>query len=154
MLNSFSGLSDKTSMPEPPHLQSSKSTTNTSTHTVNTNTVNTTIVHPQRTQKQVGQVSDDTRDPMLVTLEKYLLQNLRASDVMTGEDGILLFNINQVAYIMEGSATNKQQNSTRSRLKDAVPSLQVVTRKCPRSGRGKSKIRVCTCSTLTKWHIW
>ncbi len=80
---------------------------------------------------------------MLVTLEKYLLQNLRASDVVTGEDGVLLFNVNQVSYIVEGSATNEQQRSTRSRLKDAVPSLQVVTRTCTRSGKGEFSMLKC-----------
>jgi hypothetical protein len=135
-----------TSFAEPPHLQSSKSTTNTSTHTVNTNTtnttnaVNTTIIHPHNTQKHTGQVCDDTGDPFLVALEKHLLERLDAHDVVTGEDGVLLFNVNQVAYIMEESYTDKQQNSTRSRLKYAKPPLETVPTKCAHLGKGESLV--------------
>jgi hypothetical protein len=140
------GRARATSFAEPPRLQSSKSTTNTSTHTVNTNTtnttnaVNTTIIHPHNTQKHTGQVCDDTGDPFLVALEKHLLERLDAHDVVTGEDGVLLFNVNQVAYIMEESYTDKQQNSTRSRLKYAKPPLETVPTKCAHLGKGESLV--------------
>ena len=142
------------SMPEPPHLQSSKSTTNTSTHTVNTNTTNTTntintvntvntnttsttIIHPQHVQKQAGQVSDDRRDPSLVALEKHLLEQLDTRDIVTGKDGVLLFNVNQVAYIVEQSNTPAKEYKARQHIVDANPPLKIVPTRCAHLGKGE-----------------
>jgi hypothetical protein len=143
----------KHSMPEPPHLESSKSNTNTLTHTVNTNTTNTTnttIIYPHHTQKQTGQVSDDTGDPFLVALEKYLLELLDAHDVVIGEDGVLLFNVNQVAYIVEEKYTNEDQNSTRRRIKEAKPPLETVPTRCAHLGKGESFILKCISNIILR----
>jgi hypothetical protein len=80
------------------------------------------------------QVNESYRDPQLRAFEQYLLRNMRQTDVTTDHEGIYLFNVNQVAYIVEGSTTNEQQTCTRSRLKKAMPSLQSLSRKCPHSG--------------------
>jgi hypothetical protein len=73
---------------------------------------------------------------MLVTLEKYLLQNLRASDVVTGEDGVLLFNVNQVSYIVEGSVTKAEQKDSKKKIKDTTALMSMRT--CVRTGNCKS----------------
>jgi hypothetical protein len=77
------------------------------------------------------------RDPMLTAFENYLLQNMRASDVVSDEEGILLFNVNQVAYLMEKSVTKDQQKTTKKRIKDAMNSAGAVTRRCSRTGNGE-----------------
>jgi hypothetical protein len=100
------------------------------------NATNTTIIHPQHIQEQIGHVSYDRRDLMLVTLEKYLLQNLRASDVVTGEDGVLLFNVNQVSYIVEGSVTKAEQKDSKKKIKDTTALMSMRT--CVRTGNCKS----------------
>jgi hypothetical protein len=129
------GRARATSFAEPPHLQSSKSTTNTSTHTTNTNTTNTTntintvnttnttIIHPQHIQKQIGQVSDDRR-PQLIDrmpqvinqLERDLTTGLKEKDISLDEGGVYLFNLNQTAYIIEGSKTPDEKRSVRDKV--------------------------------------
>ena len=84
------------------------------------------------------QAMTNERDPMLEAFEKYLLKSFedRVFCVAQDSEGILLFNVNQVAYLVEGSATHEQQNSTRSRLKNAYPSITTTHLKCPRLGKG------------------
>ena len=101
---------------------------------------NATVDHPSSSSApRTGlQVNESYRDPQLRAFEQYLLSNLRQKDVTTDHEGVYLFNVNQVAYIVEGSTTNEQQTCTRSRLKKAMPSLQSVSRKCPHSGKGEA----------------
>ena len=80
------------------------------------------------------------RDPMLEAFEAHLLKNLRETDVAKDEDGIYLFNVNQVAYLVEGSNTEEKQKTTRNRIKDTVKSLNTKKMRCKRSGQGKHAI--------------
>ncbi len=72
--------------------------------------------HPSGGVAMVAALGNNGRDPMLSAFENYLLKNMRASDVVHDEEGILLFNVNQVAYLMEGSAVNEEQRQTRKRI--------------------------------------
>ena len=77
----------------------------------------------------------------MVALEKHLLERLDAHDDVTGEDGVLLFNVNQVAYIVEETNTQEnKQRTTRRHLEDANPPLKTIMRKCPKSYQGESFI--------------
>jgi hypothetical protein len=76
---------------------------------------------------------------MLQAFEEYLRKHLRASDIAQDSDGIFLFNVNQVAYLVEGAATNQDQTTTRGRLKSGMQSIQTQTIKCPRSGKGRKQ---------------
>ena len=41
----------------------------------------------------------NNRDPILVAFEEYLIGNMRMSDVKKDEEGVLIFNINQVRTV-------------------------------------------------------
>ena len=76
------------------------------------------------------------RDEKQVALfGEYLMHNLDEKDICVDKNGSKLFNLNQVAYIMEGSITNKQQNSTRKRLRHTTEKFK-VNGKCRKSGKG------------------
>jgi hypothetical protein len=59
---------------------------------------------------------ESCRDPQLRAFEAYLLSRMRASDVISDEDGVYLFNVNQVAYLVEGCTTKDEKRSTRWRV--------------------------------------
>jgi hypothetical protein len=73
---------------------------------------------------------------MLEAFEKYLLNNLRGSDVAQDSEGILLFNVNQVAYLVEGVSTNDEQRVTRKRVLKALPHLDHTWRRAAPSNKG------------------
>jgi hypothetical protein len=79
-------------------------------------------------------------DPMLVGFEEYLLKKLRPSDVCKDNQGVYMFNVNRVAYLVEESESKDQQRVTQRRIKDAVTSINVTSKKCPSSGRGKTAL--------------
>ena len=81
--------------------------------------------------------SMDSRDPQLRAFEQYLLSHMRASDVTTDSEGAYLFNVNQVAYLVEGSSTTEQKFSTRRRVHNGLPGLTHITRRLPPSNKGK-----------------
>ena len=76
-------------------------------------------------------VNEDRRDPQLRAFEQYLLQNLRASDVTTDEEGVYLFNVNQVAYLVEGSASKDEKRMTRQRVGAGLQSVSHVLKATP-----------------------
>ncbi len=73
---------------------------------------------------------------MLAEFEDYLLQNMRASDVVRDEEGILLFNVNQVAYLVEQCTTKEQQKTTKRWIRQYLPDMESKIGKCARSGKG------------------
>ena len=81
-------------------------------------------------------VEVDQRDPQLIAFEKYLVDNLRQTDVVRGEDGVLLFNVNQVAYLAEESATEDQQRTTRKRISGAIENLEHIIKRVPPGYKG------------------
>jgi hypothetical protein len=86
----------------------------------------------------VEAAAQDNRDPFLVSFEKYLLCNLTQNDVCKDKDtGVFLFNVNRVAYLVEKSHTVDQQRATRSRLSDALPSINPTPKRLPPSNRGE-----------------
>lgn len=87
---------------------------------------------------------------MLVALETYLTSNLKPSDVMMGRDNILLFNVNQVAYLVEGSDTHDKQRATRQRLKHAISPHETVTMKCTGIGKGEFFVHFETDGQILK----
>jgi hypothetical protein len=77
-----------------------------------------------------------SRDPVLRRFEDYLCSRLRQSDIIM-DNGIWLFNVNQVAYLAEGCETKEQQKATKRRIRDAMNSINIVVKKCARTGNGK-----------------
>ncbi len=78
------------------------------------------------------------RDPFLVGFEEFLRKKLRQSDVCMDDQGIYMFNINQVAYVVEDSITEAQQRTTRKRINEFSSSFNIQLRKCSRSGKGEN----------------
>ncbi len=66
---------------------------------------------------------------------------MRASDVISDEDGVHLFNVNQVAYLVEGCTNKVEQRTTKRRIAEALSSIQVTQRACQRTGNGESLYR-------------
>jgi hypothetical protein len=79
----------------------------------------------------------DNRDPFLVSFEKHLLEKLDKASVGKDKSGVYLFNVNQVAYLVEGRETNDQQGVARKRIKDYVSSMKTVPMRCRKSGQGQ-----------------
>jgi hypothetical protein len=92
------------------------------------------------TQQDVGRQGaiESCRDPQLRAFEAYLLSRMRASDVINNEDGVYLFNVNQVAYLVEGCSTKEEQRTTRRRLADALSLLTYTTRRVPPANKGET----------------
>lgn len=88
-------------------------------------------------QRAAALLNSDARDPFLVGFEEFLLKKLRQSDVCKDDKGIYMFNVNQVAYVVEESETRDQQNATRKRMASTMPSLQHIIKRLPPSNRGK-----------------
>jgi hypothetical protein len=93
--------------------------------------------HPSQAIATAESRVEQQRDPMLRDFEQYLLRNLRASDVATDEEGVFVFNVNQVAYLAEECDTKDKQKATREKVKEALHSRHLVPRKCPRTGNGE-----------------
>ena len=76
----------------------------------------------------------NNRDPALAKFEGYLLGKLRASEVCKHEEGVYMFNINQVAYLVEECKTKEQQKVTKKKVKEHILNIRVQMRRCQRSG--------------------
>ena len=86
------------------------------------------------------EVVEDRRDPQLRLFEDYLLKNLKASDVVTDQEGFYLFNVNQVAYLVEESSTKVEQKSTVRRVNNGLPGIHHEMKRVPPSNRGELPI--------------
>ncbi len=85
-------------------------------------------------QMHVSASASLDRDPMLVAFEGYMLKRLRTSDVCLIEN-VLHFNVNQCAYIIEGSCTEEKKRVTRKRI--VVSDISHVMRHIPRCNKGQ-----------------
>ena len=96
------------------------------------------VDHLSFSAPQTGlQVNESYRDPQLRAFEQYLLSNMRQTDVTTDHEGVYLFNVNQVAYLVEGSITKEQRKTTKNHIAGGFHNLQVTVKKCSRTGNGK-----------------
>jgi hypothetical protein len=77
-----------------------------------------------------------TRDPLLVQFEEYLLHSLRANDVEKDEEGVYVFNVNQVAYLVEESKTEEQKRASRRKVASALDQVLHTTKHSHRSNKG------------------
>ena len=83
----------------------------------------------------------DLRDPDLKAFEGYLLQNLRQTDVVKDqEEGVYLFNVNQVAYLVEESTTEDSKRATRIRVAKGIDQLHHQLRHSAGTNKGKKPI--------------
>jgi hypothetical protein len=99
---------------------------------------NATVDHLSFSAPGTGlQVNESYRDPQLRAFEQYLLSNMRQTDVTTNHEGFYLFNVNQVAYLVEGSITKEQRKTTKNHIAGGFHNLQVTVKKCSRTGNGK-----------------
>lgn len=87
-----------------------------------------------------GCVPNPQRDEQIKAFEEYLLRNLKGGDVIKDTDGIYFFNINQVAYIVEGCTTPDQQMSLKNRLTHAIHAVTRITKRLPPDNIGMSTI--------------
>lgn len=86
------------------------------------------------------------RDHMLSQFEEYLLTKLRECDVIKDNQGVWLFNVNQTAYIIEGSCTDEFKRKTRRRVNNALSSsaITLVMVKSPTPGKGEMLDHKCS----------
>ena len=98
---------------------------------------NATVDNPSHPARSAN---ENRRDPQLRAFEHYLLDNLRQSDVTKDNEGVYLFNVNQVAYLVEGCCTRDEQRATRNRLKDALHSLSYVIKRVASGNKGDSQL--------------
>ncbi len=80
-----------------------------------------------------GIVEAEGSDAILSAFEDFLVKNMKASDIMRDEEGVLLFNVNQAAYLVEKSETLDEQRQTRKRINKALQSLPYII-KCASPG--------------------
>jgi hypothetical protein len=96
----------------------------------------TTTITP--TPAMAVAAAQDNRDPFLVSFENYLLGNLDKAYVHTDDEtGVYWFNVNQVAYLVEGSGTHDQQSASRKRLGKKINAVSHPPRRCWKSGKGQ-----------------
>jgi hypothetical protein len=81
--------------------------------------------------------ASDNRDPMLVSFEKHLTDRMDNTDFCL-EKGVYLFNVNKVAYVVEGSNDESAQRTTRNRVNKGISKIRTFTKTCPRSGKGQN----------------
>ena len=93
--------------------------------------------HPSQALANVESRVEQQRDPMLRDFEQYLLRNLRASDVATDDEGVYIFNVNQVAYLVEESTTDDQKKSSRRKVASALQKIIHTLRHSQRSSNGE-----------------
>ena len=84
---------------------------------------NATVDNPSHPARSAN---ENRRDPQIRAFEQYLLDNLRQSDVTTDNEGVYLFNVNQVAYLVEGSRSQEEKRSTRRRLAEKLQGFSHV----------------------------
>jgi hypothetical protein len=65
---------------------------------------------------QVIDRSIDRRPQVIIQLERDLTTGLKDNDIRIGERGVYLFNLNQVAYIIEGDLTDGKKSAARERV--------------------------------------
>ncbi len=95
------------------------------------------VDHLSFSAPQTGlQVNESYRDPQLRAFEQYLLSNLRQTDVTSDNEGVYLFNVNQVAYLVEGSRSQDEKKSTRRRVTENIQSFSHVMTRPPTPGSG------------------
>jgi hypothetical protein len=99
-------------------------------------------------QRHVSASANLNRDPMLVAFEGYMLKRLRTSDVCLIEN-VLHFNVNQCAYIIEGSITKDQMTSTLKRVRQGLQNMIHVKQRVPPSNRGVYIINVTQIKTMS-----
>jgi hypothetical protein len=61
---------------------------------------------------------------------------MRQTDVTTNHEGFYLFNVNQVAYLVEGSRSQDEKKSTRRRVTENLQSFSHVLTRPPTPGSG------------------
>jgi hypothetical protein len=81
------------------------------------------------------------RDPMLVAFEGYMLKRLRTSDVCLIEN-VLHFNINQCAYIIEGSCTEEEKRVTRKRVLKGLHYLHQTQKPTTVLSKGRALLQI------------
>jgi hypothetical protein len=82
----------------------------------------------------------NSRDPALAKFEWYILGSLSASDICKDEEGVYMFNINQVAYLVEGCKTQYEQKAIKKKLKEHILNVRVQMRQCKRTGNSEYMI--------------
>lgn len=73
----------------------------------------------------------DGRDPMLMALEGHLKQKLKQSDMQYDSENVMIFNVNQVAYILEECSTDNGKRLSRERVEKGLNDITYVKRQVP-----------------------
>lgn len=76
------------------------------------------------------------RDTLIIKLEKYFLENLDASDVCEDNYGVYMFNLYNMAYLLEESTTEDAKRATRRRVSKALTNFKHETKKMHQSQKG------------------
>lgn len=79
----------------------------------------------------------DKREPISVKFEEYLIENLSPSDMYKDNHGMYMFNVDQVAYLVDKCASSDDKRTIQRRMKEAARSISTEPRRCPKSGKGE-----------------
>jgi hypothetical protein len=100
------------------------------------------------------QVNESYRDPQLRAFEQYLLSNLRQTDVTTDNEGVYLFNVNQAAYIIEGSSSDEEKYCTRRRVNKGMHELTHTLKETPQSKNGETDRHIFSQIKTQTFFVW
>jgi hypothetical protein len=84
-----------------------------------------------------GALMESCRDPLIRGLDQYLCVTMKDADYTKDEEGVYLFNINKVAYLVEGSKTKDEKKMTRQRVEKALPSISLCPERTAGNNSGK-----------------
>ena len=96
-------------------------------------------VQPDLTESQIegSSAAEQQRSPLLRKFEQYLKEKLDDYYIDQDKDGVNIFNVNQVAYMMEGCKNRNQQRALKDKIWGRLSPQQVIPMKCLRSGHGE-----------------
>lgn len=105
----------------------------------NTAAIMATVIRAEQEQQQqtlslpvtTEDAVPDSCDPLLMTLEGHLKQKLKKCDMQYDKDNIMIFNLNQVAYILEECSTENAKKLSRERVEKGLSEITFVKRKVP-----------------------
>lgn len=83
----------------------------------------TAVVHPSSTAGSLQ--TNDKRPAFLVKLENELREKMQGHVRFQGEGQPYLYNLNQIAYIMEGSDTDNKKKVSRTRVARAMSEIGI-----------------------------
>lgn len=109
--------------------------------------IETGVVDNTLSQEMVAQIqaqqdlARDKRADVIKKIEREIMSKIAKHHVRLDQEGKFIFNIHQVAYIMDGSAGDENKmRTTRSRIEGDVKMMPKVQVRCPELGKGEVRL--------------